>query len=751
MPTSVRVLSSALLLTALLPRSAPEKTLWGFSESNAAAQFQLESRFDAMLDSENLRDWMQQLSSKPHHVGSAHGKANAEFVASLFREWGFETEIVEYQVLFPTPRLRQLELVAPTRYTARLEEPPVEGDETSHVTDDVLPPYNAYSADGDVTAEVVYVNYGIPADYEELERRGIDVAGKIVLARYGGSWRGIKPKVAAEHGAIGCILFSDPRNDGYFQGDVYPEGAYRNQHGVQRGSVADMPLYAGDPLTPFVGATSEAERLDLADAPTLMKIPVLPISYDDAMPILAAIGGPVAPPSWRGALPDTYHIGPGPARVRLHLEFNWDLAPAYNVIATLRGSTYPDEWIIRGNHRDAWVFGAADPTSGMVALMEEARAVGALVNAGYRPKRTIVYASWDAEEPGLLGSTEWVEDHADELRSKAAVYINTDGNGRGFLGVGGSHTLERFVNEIARDVIDPQTGVTVAERLNARRAVSGSDATDWSGALDAHFPISPLGSGSDYSPFLQHLGIASLNIGYGGESGGGSYHSAYDTFEHYTRFGDPGFAYGIALAKTAGRATLRLANADVLPLRFTNFATTVSGYVDEVQKLADAERTQTKRENDLVDAGAFALAADPTETYVPPVAQDEVPHLNFAPILNVMDDLAAAAKEYDQLIASGVPTLDESAATELGATVLSVERAMTDEAGLPRRPWYRHQIYAPGYYTGYGVKTLPGIREGIEERKWDEASTEIGDAAAAIERVTAAIEHATEIIEANTD
>jgi N-acetylated-alpha-linked acidic dipeptidase len=510
-----------------------------------------------------------------------------------------------------------------------------------------------------------------------------------------------------------------------------------------------MPLYAGDPLTPFVAATPDAERLALADSPTLMKIPVLPISYGDALPILSAIGGPVAPASWRGGLPDTYHIGPGPARVHLRVAFNWDLAPAYNVIARLRGSTHPDEWIVRGNHRDAWVFGAQDPASGMVALMEEARAVGELVRAGHRPKRTIVYASWDAEEPGLLGSTEWAEEYADELRGKAAVYINTDGNGRGFLGVGGSHTLERFVNEIARDVVDPQTGVSVAERLNARRAVSDSDATLEDGTLSGHFEISPLGSGSDYSPFLQHLGIASLNIGYGGESGGGSYHSTYDTFEYYTRYGDPDFAYGIALVQTAGRATLRLANADVLPLRFTNFATTVSGYLDEVQELAEQKRDETARNNRLVAAGAFELAADPTLTYVPPPAEDEVPHLNFAPMLNVLGELADASKAYDKLITDGLPALSESASTELGAALIATERAMTDDGGLPRRPWYRHQIYAPGYYTGYGVKTLPGIREAIEERKWDEASDEIVAAAATIERVTAAIEAATGIINAN--
>ena len=338
--------------------------------------------------------------------------------------------------MFPTPRERMVELVSPNRYVLKLEEPEVEGDRTSGITQDLLPTYNAYSADGDVEGEVVYVNYGIPADYDELARHGISVEGKIALARYGGSWRGIKPKVAAQHGAIATLIYSDPRDDGYFQGDVYPDGPYRMAQGAQRGSVEDMPQYPGDPLTPGVGATLDAERYTVEESPTIMKIPVLPISYEDAQPILAAMGGPVAPAAWRGALPLTYHLGPGPARVHMKLEFNWDLTPAYDVIAMLPGSEFPDEWVVRGNHMDGWAFGAGDPLSGMVALMEEARAVGEMVKNGWRPKRTIVYAGWDAEEPGLLGSTEWAEDHAAELQDKAVVYINSDGNGRGFVGVG---------------------------------------------------------------------------------------------------------------------------------------------------------------------------------------------------------------------------------------------------------------------------------------------------------------------------
>jgi N-acetylated-alpha-linked acidic dipeptidase len=577
-----------------------------------------------------------------------------------------------------------------------------------------------------------------------LERRGIDVRGKVVIARYGGSWRGIKPKVAHEHGAIATILYSDPRDDGYFRGDVYPNGPFRMEHGVQRGSVSDMPQYPGDPLTPGVGATADAERMSVEESPTIMKIPVLPISYGDALPLLEALGGPVAPESWRGALPITYHMGPGPAQVRVHLEFDWDLKPAYNVIATMEGSTYPDEWVMRGNHRDGWALGAADPISGHVAMMEEARVIGELARAGWRPKRTIKYGSWDAEEPGLLGSTEWAEHHAEELRDKLVVYTNTDSNGRGFLDMGGSHTLEKLINQVARAVPDPQTDVSVWERARARSAVQGDDEA----LTRQDLRISPLGSGSDYTPFLQHLGIASLNLGFGGESDGGSYHSQFDSFDHYRRFGDPTFQYGVALAKTAGRVTLRFANADVLPFQFGNFADNVAMYVSELQELADDLRQQTERSNHLVALNAYALSADPTQTYAPPEAREPVPYLNFAPLQNAAATLEKSAGAYDEalarVMADGGP--DASVAAELNVAITRTERLMTRAEGLPRRPWFRHQIYAPGFYTGYGVKTLPGVREALEQRDWDEATQFVGVVAATIERVAAALDEATAVL-----
>ncbi|HRH46605.1 MAG TPA: M28 family metallopeptidase, partial [Pyrinomonadaceae bacterium] len=558
----------------------PEKTLLGFSADNSAKQKDLEAKFDASLKRENLQVWLKRLSARPHHVGSPYGKENAEFMLSLFKSWGFDAEIERFDVLFPTPKVRLLEMTAPEKFTAKLAETALKEDATSGQKAEQLPTYNAYSIDGDVSGDLVYVNYGTPADYEELEKRGISVKGKLVISRYGGSWRGIKPKVAAEHGAIGCLIYSDPRDDGYFQGDVYPKGAYRNENGAQRGSVADMPLFPGDPLTPNVGATKDAKRLDRKSAPTLTKIPVMPISYGDALPLLRNLKGMVAPAAWRGALPITYHLG-GVNSVKVHfkLEFNWDIKPAYDVIAKIKGSELPDEWIIRGNHHDAWVNGADDPLSGMVSLLEEARGIGELAKTGWKPKRTIIYCAWDAEEPGLLGSTEWVETHAEELKNKAAVYINTDSSGRGFLGMSGSHTLEKFINEVGKSVSDPQTKLNVWERTRANQLVNGNPANRNEIMNRADLRIGALGSGSDYTPFLQHLGIASLNIGFGGEDGGGSYHSVYDSYDHFTRFVDPNFNYGLALSKVCGHTTLRLANADVLPFEFTNFADTVGIYV----------------------------------------------------------------------------------------------------------------------------------------------------------------------------
>ncbi|HEY0546521.1 MAG TPA: transferrin receptor-like dimerization domain-containing protein [Pyrinomonadaceae bacterium] len=738
----------SLLCVLITGQTAPraERQLLGFDAASGQQQLALEARFDSQLKKENLREWMQRLSARPHHVGSPYDKENAEFIAGLFRSWGYETNIESFEVLFPTPRVRLLELVSPEKFTASLAEPPLTDDPTSAQTSEQLPIYNAYSIDGDVTAQLVYVNYGVPKDYEELRRHGIDVKGKLVIARYGGSWRGIKPKVAAEHGAVGCLIYSDPRDDGYYQGDVYPKGAWRSELGAQRGSVADMPLFPGDPLTPDVGATKDAKRLDLKNAPTLTKIPVLPISYADALPLLRALSGAVAPDNWRGALPITYHLGPGPATVHLKLEFDWKLRPIYDVIARLAGGERPDEWVIRGNHHDAWVNGADDPISGLVALLEEARSVGELAKSGWRPKRTIIYAAWDGEEPGLLGSTEWVETHMQELRRHAVLYVNSDTNGRGFLDVGGSHTLEKLVNEVARDVVDPEKKISVGERERARRIVRGSSDQKRDARERADLRIDALGSGSDFTPFLQHLGVASLNIGYGGEDGGGSYHSIYDSFVHYTRFGDPGFDYGIALAQTGGRIVLRFANADYLPLSFSSLNDTVSVYVHELTKLADDTRDEIKETNRRLNDKTFEAVFDPTETYVAPGSETPAPYLNFAPLQNALARLQESVNKYEAAMRDpSVRRRLTSRETQksLDEALMQIEHAMTRGEGLPRRPWFKHQIYAPGFYTGYGVKTLPGVREAIEQHNWREADEQITIAARIIAQVADQIDRAT--------
>jgi N-acetylated-alpha-linked acidic dipeptidase len=733
-----------ILTCSVFAQTMPNKNVMGFTAENAAKQKSLEANFDSLLKAENLREWMKKLSARPHHVGSPYGKQNAEFMLSLFKSWGFDAQIEQFDVLFPTPKTRLLEMTAPQKFVAKLAEPALKEDATSAQLKEQLPTYNAYSIDGDVTGDLVYVNYGIPSDYDELDKRGISVRGKIVIARYGGSWRGIKPKVAAEHGAIGCLIYSDPRDDGFFQGDVYPKGAWKNENGAQRGSVADMPLFPGDPLTPGYASVKGAKRLSIKDAPTLTKIPVMPISYADALPLLKNLGGAVAPQSWRGALPITYHIGgTGAMKVHFKLAFNWDIKPAYNVIAKMKGAELPDQWILRGNHHDAWVNGADDPISGLVALLEEARAVGELTKTGWKPKRTIVYAAWDAEEPGLLGSTEWVEMHAEELIQKAVVYINTDSNGRGFLGIGGSHTLEKFINQVAQDIPDPQTKMTVWQRTRAQQLVNGSATTKKELLERNDLRIGALGSGSDFTPFLQHLGIASLNIGFGGEDGGGSYHSVYDSFDHFTRFGDPNFAYGIALAKVCGHSTLRFANADVLPFEFTNFADTVGQYVGEVVKLTDTMREDTRTMNLLISDGTILAIQDPTEKFVLPKMKDPVPALDFKPLQDALKELKESAEDYAK--ATKDNKISPSMQKNLDEILFRTERALTNDGGLPRRGWFKHQIYAPGFYTGYGVKTLPAVREAIEQRDWKEAGEQIKIVAQIIRNFADEIDKATKI------
>lgn len=717
--------------------------LLGFDAAGSAAQRSLETEFDAGLSAEDMEDWIRQMSARPHHVGSAAGRDVVELAAELLESWGYDVEIAEYDILLPTPVTRELELVSPSTYAAGLDEDSLAADPSTSVRDDLLPPYNAFSIGGEVEGELVFVNYGIPEDYEILERHGIDVTGKIAIAKYGRSWRGIKPKLAGEKGAIGTIIYSDPADDGYGVGDAYPKGPFKHESGVQRGSVMDMPTYPGDVLTPGTGATKRARRLEIDDAPTLTKIPVLPISHRDALPLLEAMDGAVVPPEWRGALPITYHLGPGPARVRMKLEFDWQRVPAYNVIARLEGSEYPDEWVVRGNHHDGWNHGAADPISGLAALLSEARSIAALARDGKRPKRTIVYAAWDAEEPGLIGSTEWAEHHARDLQRHAVAYLNTDGNSRGFVNVGGSHTLERFFNQVIEDVNDPRMDISLKDRRRAMLRLNAANDKSRAEAERRDLRIYPLGSGSDYTPFLQHLGIASANISFGGEGNGGSYHTLYDTYEHFTTWRDPGLVYGVSLAQVAGRATLRLANAPRLPFEFQGFADNIALYVTELEELADTMRRETELTNTRLDDGTYAAALNPYETLGPPPREAEVPFFNFAPLRNALDRLQSAADAYAEIAASGT-----AASADVNEMLFTTERLLTRDEGLPGRSWYKHHIYAPGFYTGYGVKTLPGVREAIEQREYSTVGEQIAIVAGVLDglsdRILAIVEEASE-------
>ncbi len=745
------VLAFIVCLIAIVPltSAAPnDEPLFGFTAASSKTERDLENNFRKIPDAKILRDSMQRLSARPHHVGSPYDKQNAEWILSQFKSWGLDAQIETFDVLFPTPKERVLELTEPTHYAAKLQEPPVSVDPTSNQQNEQLPTYNAYSIDGDVTAPLVYVNYGLPRDYEELDRLGVSVKGKIVIARYGMSWRGIKPKVAAEHGAVGCIIYSDPRDDGYFQDDVFPQGPMRNENGVQRGSVMDMPIYPGDPTTPGVGAKGDVKRLAIKDIPTLTKIPTLPISYGDARPLLAALKGPVAPESFRGALPITYHIGPGPAKVHLKVAFNWDIKPVYDVVFKIQGSESPDQWIVRGNHHDGWVNGAEDPISGQIALLEEARALGELLKQGWKPKRTIIYCAWDGEEPMLLGSTEWAEYHAAELKQHAAIYINTDGNGRGYLGVEGSHSLEKFVNSVARDITDPEKNISVWQRDHAARLTVGRPDDRKDARTRPDLRIGPLGSGSDYTAFIDHLGVASLNVGYGGEDDGGIYHSIYDDFYWFTHFSDKDFVYGVALAQTVGTMVLRFADADVLPYDFTNFADTVHKYSDELKKLLKDKQEEIQNRNQDLDNGVYSAISDPRRPTVAPPKEEVPPFLNFAPLDNAQSALDRAAQHYATALKSlGNAGASSQSLQELNAKLVQTERKLTNDGGLPRRPWYKHLIYAPGFYTGYGAKTLPGVREGIEEKRYQEADKEITRVAQALEDYAALIDSAAQELE----
>jgi N-acetylated-alpha-linked acidic dipeptidase len=716
---------------AAFSQSAPAgagPAMLGFDPGGAAQERDLEQRFNAQLSAAEMRGWLQQLSSAPNQVGSPHDKANAEFLLAQFKKWGWDAHMEIFDVLYPTPKQELVEMVAPTRFRAALREPPVKGDRTSGLGG-ALPPYNIYGADGDVTAPLIYVNYGMPDDYSELARYGLSVKGKIVIARYGNGARGLKPELAYEHGAVGCIIYSDPRDDGYFNGDPYPKGPWRPAEGVQRGSVMDEQ-YPGDPTTPGYGSVPGAKHLSIKDAKTILEIPVLPMSYADAAPMLRALGGPVAPESWRGALPFTYHIGSGPAVVHLVVKSDWGRKPIYDVIAMLKGTTDRNQWVLRGNHRDGWVFGAWDPLSGTVVMMEEVKALGALYREGWRPARTLVYGSWDGEEPGLVGSTEWLETHDRELQQKAVLYVNTDDTSRGFLAAGGSPSLQQMVNQVAVGVIDPETKVSVLRRERAVLEVRGTapDADPMAkefaalAASDSDIPLQTLGGGSDFTGFLNHLGIASLDLGFEGEGeNAGIYHSRYDSFDHFARFGDPTFEYEVALAQVSGHIVMRTADAQVLPMRFDDFSSSVDRYVAQLHEEVAAERQAAQQQQKLFSSNAYRLAADPTRPLAPPERLSSVPDLDLTPLDDAAQRLRQSARAYEAAYdarAAGGLSIPAARLQKINALMATMEQRTLDEVGLPGRPWYKNVIQAPGALTGYATKTLPGVREALEARKW---------------------------------
>ncbi len=718
-PTLLVILAALALPPAARPQSADPPR--GFLAGQWEEQRQIEERFRAIPDPARLREYMEYMSAEPHIGGFGHGsKRVADYALEKFLSFGLDAAIEETEALMPLPVDRHVEVLGPEPYTMRLAELGIPEDKDSSDPGQ-LPTFNPYAADGDVTGEVVFVNYGIPEDYEKLAELGISVEGKIVLARYGRSWRGIKAKLAQENGALGALLYSDPEEDGYYQGLTYPEGPYRPKWGVQRGSIMDMPVHPGDPLTPGWGAKEDREKLTRETARTLVKIPVLPISWGDALPILEQLRGTASPnDDWKGALPITYHIGPGPVTVRMRTAYDWQVRPIYNVVARIEGSTYPDEWIVHGNHHDAWCNGATDPISGAVQLMETARGFGELLQAGIRPRRTVVFALWDAEEWGLLGSTEWAETHRADLGEKGVTYINTDSTGKGWLSMAGSHTLQRFLNEVARDIEDPERGVSVFEAARARRleTAANPDARREIEQSD-DLRLAALGSGSDYTVFIDHLTMASLNLGFGGDSPGGVYHSNYDSLHWYQKFSDSEYVFGRTLSRLVGTAMWRLANAAILPFGFTDLADAMATYVEEIR-----------------------------ETHA---AMESPEEIDFEAIEGALDALREAGQGYEEALsglagASAEAVLENARVSELNQLLYTSERRLGSDEGLPNREWFRHQVYAPGFYTGYGVKTIPGVREGIEEEEWEAARFYVRVVSEALSSLTDQVREAERIV-----
>ncbi len=711
-----------ILTIALLSFNASLRSAWsqnnsaqldGFTAENSATERNWESEFRAIPEASSAREHLRRLTAQPHVAGTKEDYDTAIYVRDQIRSYGISSELKEYDVLLPYPKQPSIvELVAPRRERLTVKEAVVPEDPSSS-NPRIIPLFNGYSASGDVTAPLVYVNYGLPPDYDELKKVGVDVKGKIVLARYGNSFRGVKAKVAQDNGAVGLIIFSDPADDGYMQGDVFPKGPWRPASSAQRGSVQFLSTAPGDPLTPGAPAIPGTPRLKMEEATTLTRIPVQPISYGDARRLLEPLQGPLRPKGFQGGLPFAYHVG-GTSDVRVHLKTDMDYQTRkiWNVISRIDGAQEKDRWVVMGNHRDAWTFGAVDPNSGTTAMLEAACAFGGLLKKGWQPRRTIVLCSWDGEEYGLLGSTEWVEENAAELKQKAVAYLNVDAavSGANF-GASSVPSMWKLIRGATRDVPDPKSGKSVYQQWQDRTRDNNpdpelTDAEMGSDTRIAEARIGALGSGSDYTPFLQHLGIPSSDMSFGGDYG--VYHSAYDDFYWMSHFGDPTFMYHVTAARLWGTIAMRLADSAGLPLDYRDYATQVREFFTESMKTARRRKLTSsideKQMNDAIDA--FSSEAEKTER----ARQDAIVQPSAAARLRRIND-----------------------------ALIAVERDLTDARGLRGRNWYVHQIYAPGTYTGYASQPLPDFRQALQDRNTVNAGE-------ALHRIVEALKRAAETL-----
>jgi N-acetylated-alpha-linked acidic dipeptidase len=717
-------LTTSANLRSVLSQSTPaaNSILDGFTPEGSAEERRWEDEFRAVPAAGSAREHLRRLTAEPHVAGTKEDYATAVYVRDQIRSYGISSELKEYEVLLPYPKQPGIvELIRPQRERLAVKEPVIAEDPSSS-NPRIIPLFNGYSASGDVTAPLVYVNYGLPPDYEALKKAGIDVTGKIAIARYGNSFRGVKAKVAQDHGVVGLIIYSDPADDGYMQGDVYPKGPWRPAGSAQRGSVQFLSTAPGDPLTPGKPAIPGVPRLKMEEVTTLPRIPVQPISYGDARLLLEPLRGPVRPKGFQGGLPFPYHVG-ATDYVRVHLKtlMDYQVRKIWNVISRIDGDEEKDRWVIMGNHRDAWTFGAVDPNSGTTAMLEAARGFGTLLKKGWKPRRTIVLCSWDGEEYGLLGSTEWVEENATELKEKAVAYLNVDSavSGANF-GASSVPSMWKLIRGATRDVKDPKSGNSIYQQWQerAREQQPDPELTDAELGSDttiAEARIGALGSGSDFTPFLQHIGIPATDMGFGGDYG--VYHSAYDSFYWMSHFGDPNFVYHVAAAQLWGTVAMRLADAAGLPFDYRDYASQVREFFDETLKTAKRRKLANAfDQKPMLDAlQSFSEEAERIEK-----ARQET-------IREIEGTRTEANTRHPRAVAR---------LKRINEALLAVERSLTDERGLRGRNWYTHQIYAPGTYTGYAAQPLPDFRQALDDRNTTNAAEALGRIVEAINRAT---------------